>query len=201
MQLNERHMLEKAILAKIDLLIEIISSMELCEDHEQEELKKRGSALIIELRDLLAQLIGPEEGYVHNAIVELISQRMPGHDVENRLEDLMELVDRERRNEQEYQQEEDNVGPISPPDPLQKAVNFLFSQCKVLKNYRYQGLLFSYYIPSLKVAVDNCAELRAAESARKEYVCRKAEIRLISLNCPQLSCSRGIIREIKRGLT
>ncbi|MGB4504644.1 MAG: hypothetical protein WBI44_07080, partial [Syntrophaceticus sp.] len=85
-----------------------------------------------------------------------------------------------------------------PIDPLQKAINYLFSQYNIIKNYRYHGCFFDYYIPALKVAVDDCTQ--GADMVRKEYICRQAGIKYVSINCHELPCSREIIREIKRQL-
>lgn len=197
--MRDEQLLEKTILAKIDMLIEIIYSVELCGEEEKERYQKQGSALIKELAELLAQLIGPREEYINNAIKELIAQRMPEHNIESSfgvLNELCEIVNQDvsKHSKLDKCQGNDSI------DPLQKAINYLFSQYNIIKKFRYHGCFFEYYIPALKVAVDNCTQGADADMVRKEYICRQAGIKYVSINCHELPCSREIIREIKRQL-
>lgn len=197
--MKDGQLLEKRILAKIDLLIEVILSMELCGGKEKEKYQEQGSALVKELSDCLTQLIGHREEYIKNAIKELLVQRMPEHNIGSSFGDFDGVF------ESLYQDGRKHHKPCkrqvtAPVDPLQKAVNYMFSQFNIIKNNRYQGCYFSYYIPSLKIAVDNCTGSQGTETVRKEYICRQAGIKLVFINCHELPCSREIIRGIKRRL-
>lgn len=195
--MNKRQMAEKMILEKVDLLIEIILSLELCEEQEKEALLEKGSTISEELSDLLAELIGPDEEYIKDAIKELIFQRIPDHDLESGAKSIDYFS--QGFKQREGKAHESSVSQaVSIMDPLQKAINYLFSQFKIVKNYRHQGHYFTYYIPSLKVAVDDCSS-PGTDPVRKEYICRQAGIKLIPVS-RDLPCSREIIREIKRRL-
>jgi hypothetical protein len=82
-RLNKRQIIEKKILEKVDLLIEIILSLEMSEEQEKEVYLEKGSVLVNEFSDLLAELIGPNEEYIKDAMKELIIQRMPNYNFEN----------------------------------------------------------------------------------------------------------------------
>lgn len=195
--MNKRQMIEKKILEKVDLLIEIILSLEMCEEQEKEVYLEKGSILANEFSDLLAEIIGPNEEYIKDAMKELIFQRMPDYNIENGTEDINNFI--EGFNQRERKANKSSVSQAATPvDPLQKAINYHFSQYKIIKNHRHKGHFFSYYIPSLKVAVDDCSSL-GTYPVRKEYVCRQAGINLITIS-RALPCSREIIREIKRRL-
>jgi hypothetical protein len=196
--LNKRQMMEKKILEKVDLLIEIILSLDMCEEQEKSVYLEKGSLIAEELSDLLAELIGPNEDYIQDAMQELILQRMPDYDFEDSAKDINNILERLNQRESKTA-DEFSVSQAAPPlDPLQKAINYLFPQFEIIKNHRHQGHYFSYYIPSLKVAVDDCSS-PVADPVRKEYICRQAGIKLIPIS-RDLPCSREIIREIKRRL-
>ena len=84
-------------------------------------------------------------------------------------------------------------------DPLRKAINYLFPQYKVINNYRKLGCLFKYYIPSLKLAIDKIEE-GSSDSVRKEYICRQSGINFVAIPVKEMSCSREMIKKIKRTL-
>jgi predicted RNA-binding protein associated with RNAse of E/G family len=197
-RLNKRQIIEKKILEKVDLLIEIILSLEMSEEQEKEVYLEKGSVLVNEFSDLLAELIGPNEEYIKDAMKELIIQRMPNYNFENGMEDINNIIEGFNQRDRNAA-DEPSVSQAAPiMNPLQKAIKYHFSQFKIVENYRHQGHFFSYYIPSLKVAVDDCSSLDTYP-VRKEYICRQMGIKLIPVG-RDLSCSREIIREIKRRL-
>jgi hypothetical protein len=196
-QVRDGQLLGKEILSKIDMLIEVILSVELSDGKEKMKYQEQGAVLVKEISELLAKLIGPREEYIKDALKELIVQRMPDHNIGNSSDDFNELF------KSLYQSSEKQDLPLAvstPVDPLQRAISYLFSQFNIIKNYRYHGCFFSYYIPSLKIAIDNSAVSQCTDYVRKEYVCRQNGINLISISSRELPCSREIAREIKRRL-
>ncbi|HHV34639.1 MAG TPA: hypothetical protein GXX59_03560 [Syntrophomonadaceae bacterium] len=187
-------LLGKEILAKTDMLIEVILSVELSDGKEKEIYQEQGAALVKEISGLLEKMIGPREEYIRDALKELVAQRMPDN-VSNSIDDeYFKCL---------YQSGDSQVEPQVVHytiDPLQRAINHLFSQFNIIKNYRYQGCIFSYYIPSLKIAIDDCSRSPCTNPVLKKYICRQIGINYVSISSHEVPCSREIIREIKRRL-
>jgi len=197
---QEGQLLGKKVIAKIDLLIEVLSILGNNRIAKKEDYFLQACDLVKELRQLLEQLIGPRDDYIKEAIKELIMQRLPDRDMLSNLDvDLAELInDMYDKKQPSLPKTIKRVEPRDE-DPLRKAINYLFPQYKVINNYRKLGCLFKYYIPSLKLAIDTIEE-GSTDSVRKEWVCRQSGINLVAIPVKEMSCSREIIRKIKRTL-
>lgn len=197
---QEGQLLGKKVIAKIDLLIEVLSILGNNKIVEKEDYFLQACDLVEELRQLLVQLIGPRDDYIKEAIKELIMQRLPDKDMLASLDvDLSELLDNMYNGDQSSSPK--TVQRVEPrdEDPLRKAINYLFPQYKVINNYRKLGCLFKYYIPSLKLAIDDLEE-GSKDFVRKECICRQAGINFVAIPVKEMSCSREIMRKIKRTL-
>ncbi len=197
---QEGQLLGKKVLAKIDLLIEVISIIGNNKIGEKDDYFLQACDLVKELRQLLGQLIGPRDDYIKEAIKELIIQRLPDKDMLASLDvDLPELLNSMYHSDQLSLPKTVQRVEVRDEDPLRKAINYLFPQYKVINNYRKLGCLFKYYIPSLKLAIDNIEE-GSTDSVRKECICRQSGIKFVAIPVKEMSCSREIIRKIKRSL-
>jgi hypothetical protein len=87
-QVRDGQLLGKEILSKIDMLIEVILSVELSDGKEKMKYQEQGAVLVKEISELLAKLIGPREDYIKDALKELIVQRMPDHNIGNSSDDF-----------------------------------------------------------------------------------------------------------------
>lgn len=81
MRQQDGQLLGMKVLAKIDLLIEVISIIGKNKNGEKEDYFLQGCDLVKELRQLLVQMIGPRDDYIKDAIEELIIQRLPDKDM------------------------------------------------------------------------------------------------------------------------
>ncbi len=200
MRQQDGQLLGMKVLAKIDLLIEVISIIGKNKNGEKEDYFLQGCDLVKELRQLLVQMIGPRDDYIKDAIEELIIQRLPDKDMLSSLDvDLSELLDGMYDRDKPSSLKAVKRVEARDEDPLRKAINYLFPQYKVINNYRKLGCLFKYYIPSLKLAIDKIEE-GSSDSVRKEYICRQSGINFVAIPVKEMSCSREIIKKIKRTL-
>lgn len=205
MTLQDRQLLGKTLLARVDQLIEVIFSLGLEGKEGNRGYYEQGCLLVREILVFLEQLIGPKDEYFNDAIKELIAQRLPDQNLFNSFGGFQEILERmyqEVRSSPPLKPTEESGRKNHSPqaDDLYKAINYLFSQFNLIKNYRHQGCSFSYYIPALKIAIDDCSGKKGTDLVRKEYICRQSGINFISIPCRELPCSREIIREIKRRL-
>ncbi|HHY41002.1 MAG TPA: hypothetical protein GX502_07090 [Syntrophaceticus sp.] len=201
---QDGQLLGKKVLAKIDLLIEIISIIGRNKIAEKDDYFLQACDLVKELRQLLGQLIGPRDDYIKEAIKELIIQRLPEENMLSSLDvDLSELLNSMYNGV--YEKEELSLPKTvqrveaRDEDPLRKAIRYLFPQYKVINNYRKLGCLFKYYIPSLKLAIDNIEEGNT-DFVRKECICRQSGINFVAIPVDEMSCSREIIKKIKHSV-
>jgi hypothetical protein len=200
MRQQDGQLLGMKVLAKIDLLIEVISIIGKNKNGEKEDYFLQGCDLVKELRQLLVQMIGPRDDYIKDAIEELIIQRLPDKDMLSSLDvDLSELLDGMYDRDKPSSLKAVKRVEARDEDPLRKAINYLFPQYKVINNYRKLGCLFKYYIPSLKLAIDKIEE-GSSDSVRKEYICRQSGINFVAIPVKEMSCSREMIKKIKRTL-
>lgn len=201
MSTNEDKRIGEQIVAGIDVLVNMIR-LASYEKEKREELLSRGHGVVQELSALLEKFLGANNHYIMQAIRELVKQRLS--------------VDRSQITGDFFNILEEMISPkedvpsfsvgSNPPfnassegigcDNLQRAISFLFPEAKVLKNYRFCGVNFEYYIPSCSLAVVDEAKEKGCQ-ALKDYLCKSRGIRLIRLNTQKLSSYREIARHIK----
>ncbi|MFY9272808.1 MAG: hypothetical protein WBJ83_03955 [Thermacetogeniaceae bacterium] len=200
MRQQDGQLLGIKVLAKIDLLIELISIIGKNNYGEKEDYFLQGCDLVKELRQLLVQMIGSRDDYIKEAIKELIIQRLPDKDMLDSLDvDLSELLDSMYNRNQPTTTKTVQRLEARAEDPLRKAINYLFPQYKVINNYRKLGCFFKYYIPSLKLAIDQTEE-GSSDSVRKEFICRQWGINFVTIPVKEMSCSREIVKKIKHSV-
>lgn len=201
MTLQDGQQLGKKVLAKVDLLVEVISALVINNPEEQEDYFAQGCVLVNELKSLLEEMIGPKEEYIKEAIKELITQRLPEQNILTSYDvDLFELLNSMYIKNESVSNKTAKSVKEHDDEPLRKAINYLFPQYKIIKNYRQLGCSFSYYIPSLKLAIDNNTDEKSSDFVRKECISRQIGINFLSIPVKELCCSREIVREIKRCL-
>lgn len=209
----DEEMIGQQILTKVDQLIEIIMATSLQEKEERQKQFEQGCLITRELLCLLEQIIGPRDDYLNVAVKELVNQRLPDEKILDRSSgfyDLLEDVCRVGRELYHYSQEEQNRFSFSKAnqvsqkfcnDPIEQALYFLFPRAKIHKNYLYRGLKFKYYLPSVKLAIEDIAQSKKVNSVRKEFFCRRDGIKLIRLDLCKKVTPREIARFIKKQIS
>jgi hypothetical protein len=204
MSISNEKMLGEQILATIDLLIESLIAAELRSPQEARQSFDEGCQMVAQLFGLVEQLIGPHPEYVVAAVKELVNQRIPDQRLLNGfgsfhtfLDEMCKYVSNSGLKAQYSQHDADTGVPISK-DKVERALDLLFPRQTVWKHHRYNGIYFDYYIPSLKIALDESGSQRA-ENALKDYLCRRDGIRVATVD-HSLPGYREIARQIKRQL-
>lgn len=198
---SENKLLGKQILSVIDSLIEILI---LClkKEGNDRELKIQGCHCVQELLELLQEFIGPHEEYLKEAIRELLKQRIPDHIMADSSDDIYNIL-------AEFYQQVHSIasspGVVSEEarkaseDILGKAIRFIFHRYGVIKDYKFRGQVFHFYLPELKLAVVDSSRGKN-NLVNNRYLHKTSGIQVIAVDCGNLPCSREIAREIKRQL-
>ncbi len=190
-------LLGKEILLNLDELVDTIALSKVSEGKASSDYQKQGVLIVKKLSKLLTGLIGPNEDYIRQALSEMMLQRLHDHEVAHDYDEICEMLDKL------YKTSVQTSNPTCSVDidPFRRAVRRLFFQFKIVENYRYQGFIFSYYIPSLGLILDKYTGSHDPDIIRKEYICEQKGIKLISIANDKLLCSREIEKEIKRRLS
>ncbi|MGD0621396.1 MAG: hypothetical protein ABSA82_02885 [Thermacetogeniaceae bacterium] len=204
MSISKEKMLGEQILAKIDHLIESLIAAELRSPQESRQSFDEGCQLVAQLFDLLEQFIGPHPEYLETAVKELVNQRIPDQRLLNGfsgfntlLDEMCKRADSSDLKAQRNEHDADAEGPVSK-DQVERALDLLFPRETVWKRHRYNGVYFDYFLPSLKIAVEESGYQRT-ENALKEFLCRRDGIRVATVD-HSLPGYREIARQIKRQL-
>lgn len=202
MTLSHEKVIGEQILKKIDQLIELIIAASLKPDDRQKILEQ-GDFVMSELITLLEQLLGPREDYLCAAVKELIAQRLPDQRMLegfNDFYDLLEEIYRKVHPKDDSPRRQGRTGQMqktAPTSNLERALRFLFPDLQIFKNHRFRGLNFEYYLPSLRLAVEDIAWEKSVNRVRKEFLCRKYGIQLLLLDSRK-GGYRDLARVIKR---
>lgn len=201
---NEDKLLGKQILSVIDSLVEVLI-LTIKTGENDRELEAQGCRHVQELLELLEKFIGPHEDYLKEAIRELLKQRIPDHILADRSDDIYNIL-------AEFYQQIHGTIPLSetpivvtaevskvPEDILEKAINFLFHRYSIIKDYKFRGQVFNYYLPELKLVVVDSSRGKS-NFVNNRYLHKIPGIQVVAVDCGNLPCSREIAREIKRQL-
>jgi len=204
MSISNERMLGEQILAAIDLLIESLIAAELRSPQDVQQSFDEGCQLVAQLFGLVEQLIGAHPEYVVAAVKELVNQRIPDQRLLNGfsrfhalLDEMCKYVSNSGLEAQYSQCDADTGAPVSK-DKVERALELLFPSQPVCKHHRHDGVYFDYYLPSLKIALEESGSQRA-ENALKDYLCRRDGIRIATVD-HSLPGYREIARQIKRQL-
>jgi|GEM_PF-1067971 hypothetical protein len=204
MSISNEKMLGEQILAKIDHLIESLVAAQLRNPQDARQSFNEGCQLVAQLFDLLGQFIGPHPEYMETAVKELVNQRIPDQRLLNGFSGFNTLLDEMCKHAgssdltaRQNGRDADAAGVVSK-DRVERALDLLFPRETIWKRHRYNGIYFDYYLPSLKIAVEESGYQRT-ENALKEFLCRRDGIRVATLN-NSLTGYREIARQIKRQL-
>jgi hypothetical protein len=206
MALQRENQIGQQILNKVDQLIDIIYNAGMQEAGLEDPLFDQGCLVVRELFGLLEQIIGPRVEYMYEAVQELIKQRLPDQRLLNEFGDFFEMLDQmlnhARISHQPLCQGAPVLEPCAPElrDDLSKALSLLFPSERIIRNFRLQGVILAYYMPSQKLAVDNGDANKDDEKVRREYLCRYQGITLLTVNTQECSGYRDICRIIRRKL-
>ena len=202
--MSEERMIGQQILAEIDRLIETLIAAGLRSQQEYRQRFDEGCRLVAQIYDLLEQIIGPNPEYLETAVKELVNQRIPDQRLLNGfsgfnalLDEMCKRADSGDLKAQRNEHDADAEGPVSK-DQVERALDLLFPRETVWKRHRYNGVYFAYYLPSLKIAVEESGYQRT-ENALKEFLCRRDGIRVATVD-NSLPGYREIARQIKRQL-
>jgi hypothetical protein len=204
MSISNEKMLGEQILVKIDRLIESLVAAQLRNPQDARQNFNEGCQLVAQLFDLLGQFIGPHPEYVETAVKELVSQRIPDQRLLNGfggfntiLDEMCQHVGSSDLTVRQNGHDADAAGVVNK-DKVERALDLLFPRETVWKRHRYNGIYFDYYLPSLKIAVEESGDQRT-ENAVKEFLCRRDGIRVATVN-NRLTGYREIARQIRRQL-
>jgi hypothetical protein len=204
MSISKEKMLGEQILGKIDCLIESLVATELRNPQDSRQSFNEGCQLVAQIFDLLGQIIGPRPEYMETAVKELVSQRIPDQRLLNGFSDFNALLDemcqQAIKNDLPGRENgrETDVAEMACKDRVERALDLLFPRETIWKRHRYNGIYFDYYLPSLKIAVEDGGYQRT-EHAFKEFMCRRDGIRVATVNDSQTGY-REIARQIRRQL-
>jgi hypothetical protein len=204
MSISNEKMLGEQILVKIDHLIESLVAAQLRNPQDAQQSFTEGCQLVAQLFDLLDQFIGPNPEYIVTAVKELVNQRIPDQGFLNGFSGFNALLDEMCKyvggggfEARQNGYDADTAGAPSK-DRVERALDLLFPRETVWKRHRYNGIIFDYYLPSRKIAVEE-SECRRTENAFKEFLCRRDGIRVATVNSGPAGY-REIARQIKRQL-
>lgn len=201
MSIPEEKIIGQQILTGIDHLIEAVIAAELQGQQDARQAFDGGCRLIVELYNLLEKIIGHHPEYMETAVKELVAQRVPdqrllGADFNALLDEMCRRID--PGDLEHYGERRTGIEPPAARDKVERALDLLFPREAVLKQQRCGGIYFEYYIPSLKIAVEECGS-RGPENAIREFLCRRDGIRVVRVERGAASY-REIARQIKRQL-
>ncbi len=205
MPLPNEKVIGEQILTKIDQLIEVIIAATLKNKDDRQKLLEQGYVVTGELLRLLVQLLGPREDYLYTAVKELVRQRLPDQRLLNGFGDFYDLLEeiyqKALRIDETLGEEREKIQPVherGPTNKIERALAFLFPRVRIFKNHWYKGVNFEYFLPFLKLAVEDINWDRSADCIRKEFLCRKYGIQLLRLDSKKASGYREMARMIKR---
>lgn len=201
MGLSNEHLLSQQILMKLEHLVELIITINLANADEKEELLKRCQLAVDELKGLLQQIIGPHEDYLKTAVKELLLQRLPDREMMEAVEEMDLLCGSSDHPEKT---DPEQVTWFRSPSGrnlniLEQGLYFLFPRAKVYRNYKYKGFCFDYYLPAVKLALEEGSQKRNVDVLKK-FFCKKEGIRLVCLDLRGVTSSREVARLIKKQL-
>jgi hypothetical protein len=204
MSISNEKMLGEQILVKIDCLIESLVAAQLRNPQDARQNFNEGCQLVAQLFDLLGQFIGPHPEYVETAVKELVNQRIPDRGLLNEFDGFNAILDEMCQHVESgdlamcQNGHDADAARVVNKETVERALDLLFPRETVRKRHRYKGVYFDYYLPSLKIAVEESGDQKA-ENAVKEFLCRRDGIRVATVN-NSLSGYREIARQIKRQL-
>ena len=205
MSISNEKVLGEQILARIDRLIEVLIAVELKDPQDARQSFEEGRRLVAQLYDLLEQFIGPHHEYMESAVKELVTQRIPDRRLLQGFSDFTNswtrCASRQATMILKTQDHEDAPDAAAPTgkDKVERALNLLFPRETIWKRHRYNGVYFDYYLPFLKIAVEEGGYQQGTENALKEFLCRRDGIRIAMVD-NSLAGYREIARQIKRQL-
>lgn len=201
MSLPGDQMIGHRIISKVDGLIEVITAANMQSSEEQrQELVDRGCLLTGEIISLLVKIIGQNNNYLHEALKELVKQRVSGQGLlaDGFFETFEEMHDQAvGKTKVETPAKQVTTTPV---DDLQRALLLLFPLAKIVKNHKLYGVDLNYFIPSLKLAIIDTATEKDFEQARRDFLFRRDGIQVIRLDAQSAIGYREIARNIKRQL-
>lgn len=202
LSIPEEKIIGEQILTDIDQLIEAVIAAGLQNQQDASQAFDGGCRLVAELYALLEKIIGHHPEYMETAVKELVVQRIPdqgllGTEFNALLDEMCRRID--QGDSEHCHESRKGVEAPYARDKVERAIGLLFPREAVLKQQRYNGVYFEYYIPSLKIAVEESV-CRGPENAFREFLCRRDGIRVVTVNGGTASY-REIARQIKRQLT
>ncbi len=201
MGLSNEHLLSQQILMKLEDLVEMIISISLVEADKKEELLKKCKLIVDELKSLLRQIIGPHDEYLTTAVKELLLQRLPDPEMMVAIEEL-ELLHGTGVRSKEAGTERGTCfrSPLGRNlNILEQGLYYLFPRAKVYRKYKCKGFCFDYYLPAVKLALEDCSQKRSVD-ALKRFFCKREGIRLVCIDFQGVTSSREVARMIKKQL-
>lgn len=205
MAISNEKMIGQQILARIDHLIEVVFATGHKNPPEAQQAYDEGCHIIAELFNLLEQIIGPQKEYINTAIKELVAQRIPDQRLLNSFDDFHALLDQMCQrvdSSNNMVQDTDYAAVAEVPvgrEKVELALDLIFPHETILKKHRYHGIYFDYYLPTLKIAIEEDEYRRETEKALREFLCRRDGIRVVSVD-NNIYGYREIARQIKRQL-
>lgn len=179
MSISNEKILGEQILARIDRLIEVLIAVELKDPQDARQSFEEGRRLVTQLYNLLEQFIGPHHEYKESAVKELVTQRIPDHRLLKGFSGFNRVLDEMCKeagiNDLKTPDHEDapDTAATTNKDRVESALNLLFPHETIWKRHRYNGVYFDYYLPFLKIAVEESGYQQRTENVLKEFLCRK----------------------------
>ena len=214
------NLLEKAVLTKVEEFIKILIELSaLKNEKEKKEFRKKGIEKCQEIIPLLLHFLEGKEQYVEPMIYQLVQEKLPTSIILNsfgQLQEELKIVVQQsiwefKKNPQEIKTEAvtsieseenkeenlevQNLGTISD-SPIYRILSKVFSNYKVIANYKIRGQMIDVYIPELQIAFTR--ELKPYSFARLNYVCQQENIKLLNIPDDLLSSQKKLSQFIKK---
>lgn len=198
--------LEKAILANIDLLANLIIKLVHAKYDEQKKYLEEINELLNQTSPLLLQLPDGKPEFLKQMYKQLIFQKIPREELSNYfagLKDTLEKIFAEPffqepkecpiaiplTPEKETELEKDTAPEkepenkrlsIKPEMQLEKLINALYPRAKISKNYYLHNIKLDYYLPEKKMAI-HFASLPHRLPASLKLLGHKTGIKLVEI--------------------